>query len=81
LPSEAEALMMHARIRLAARALHIARIDAGPAAIALTPRREFDADTGGAGLEEKNGRLLLREPTEGSVRNERVRSLLEALAA
>jgi transcription-repair coupling factor (superfamily II helicase) len=81
LPSQAEALMMHARIRLAARALHIARIDAGAAAIALTPRREFDADTGGAGLEEKNGRLLLREPTEDATRNDRVRALLDALAA
>lgn len=79
LPPDAEALMTRARIRAAARMLDIARIDAGAAAIALTPRRGFAADAAAAGLTEKNGRLLLAEATDDAARSGRVRELLETL--
>ncbi|RZF64646.1 DEAD/DEAH box helicase [Sphingomonas populi] len=81
LPPAAAALMLRARIRIAAHALGIARIDAGAAAIALTPKRGFDADATAAGLDEKNGRLLLREATDDASRGDRVHALLEGLAA
>ncbi len=41
--------------------LEIARIDAGPAAIALAPRGDAAALAEALGLEEKDGRVLLRE--------------------
>ena len=56
-PPEAEALIASARIRLLAKAAAVARIDAGPAAVAFTPREPGPAPDG---LEEKNGRWLLR---------------------
>ena len=80
LPQEAAMLLMRARIRVAARALSIARIDAGPAAIALTLRRGRTGDLGASGLVEKNGRLLLQQPTQDDERIPRVQSLLDALA-
>ena len=80
LPPQAEALLTRARLGLLARAAAIARIDAGPAAIALTPRDDFTADAKAAGLEDKNGRLLLREETSEEERPARVLALLEALA-
>ena len=51
-------LVETARLRCLARAAGIARIDAGPAAIALTPRPDCSANAAVAGLTEKNGRLL-----------------------
>jgi transcription-repair coupling factor (superfamily II helicase) len=63
-PPEARALLDQAAIRLAAQDARIERIDAGPAAIALTPRRDFAGDAVAAGLVEKNGRLLLAERIE-----------------
>ena len=79
-PPEARALLDHAAIRVAAHDLGIDRVDAGPAAIALTPRKAFAGDAIAAGLTEKNGRLLLAEriddPTE---RMARVREVLDAL--
>jgi transcription-repair coupling factor (superfamily II helicase) len=80
LPPQAEALVAQARIGLLARAAHIARIDAGPAAIALTPAEGFAADAKALGLEEKNGRLLLREETAEGERTGRIIALLEGLA-
>ncbi|WP_422051222.1 TRCF domain-containing protein [Sphingomonas leidyi] len=80
LPPEAEALLLQARIRTAARALEIARIDAGDAAIALTPRAGFSADATAAGLTLKGDRLLLGEMTQVETRAARVLALLEALA-
>lgn len=84
LPPAARAMMAKARMRAAARQAKIARIDAGPAAIALTPRWDFDNKTVGAGkslnLIEKNGRLLLAERVPEGDRFERVLQLLEALA-
>jgi transcription-repair coupling factor (superfamily II helicase) len=41
LPEEAQRLIAVARLRTLARAARVARVDAGPAAIALTPRRDF----------------------------------------
>jgi transcription-repair coupling factor (superfamily II helicase) len=79
LPPPAEVLMDHARIRIGARTLRIARIVAGPAAIALTPRRDFSADARQADLTEKDGRLLLSEKTANDERTTRVRVLLETL--
>ncbi len=81
LPDEAETLITRARIRIAARALSIERIDAGAAAIALTPRRDFASALTGTGLVEKNGRLLLSEATAEDARIGRVQALLENLAA
>jgi transcription-repair coupling factor (superfamily II helicase) len=80
-PPEARALLDVAAIRLAARDARIARIDAGPAAIALTPRPDFSGDAAAAGLAEKNGRLLLAERIEDAgERLDRVRALLDALS-
>ena len=61
IPAPVMRLLSLARIRLAARAAEISKIDAGPAAIAFTPRPAFSYDTTETSLEEKDGRLLLRE--------------------
>ncbi|OWK28526.1 transcription-repair-coupling factor [Sphingomonas mucosissima] len=61
LPDEAALLMSIARVRERARGLNIARIDAGPAAIALTPRNGSSEAAQIDGLLEKDGRLLLKE--------------------
>jgi len=79
LPAAAERLIGWASVRLAAKQLQVERIDAGAAAIALTPRTGFDADVRKIGLEEKNGRYLLREETSEASRLERVQTLLNAL--
>ena len=79
LPDEARSMIETARIRQLARSLGIARIDAGPAAIALTPRPGTTfADPR---LEEKGERLLLRTETAADdARLASVRALLESLA-
>ena len=78
LPPEAATLIEIARIRALARAAKVQRIDAGPAAIALTPRPGFGGDT--SGLEAKGDRLLLKERSEsGEERLAKVRDLLERL--
>ncbi|HEX8669725.1 MAG TPA: DEAD/DEAH box helicase [Allosphingosinicella sp.] len=78
LPEEAARLLAIAAIRRLAREARIARIDAGPAAIALTPRPGFKGSK--AGLEAKGDRLLLREPCEADeARLEKVRELLDRL--
>jgi transcription-repair coupling factor (superfamily II helicase) len=79
LPEDASRLLALAHLRRLARDMRIARIDAGPAAIALTPRP--GAKLKAKGLEKKDDRLLLRRPTEADdARLEAVRELLEALA-
>ncbi|GFE76631.1 DEAD/DEAH box helicase [Novosphingobium sp. TCA1] len=81
LPAEAERLLAHARIRLAAQALLIARIDAGPAAIALTLRPECTIEVGAAGFVEKKGRWILSQPlASDDERVARIASLLDMLA-
>ena len=78
LPEEAVTLLSIARVRASARAVRIARIDAGPGAIALTPRRDFAGDAEGAGLERKGGRLLLAERIDDPVaRLSRIETLLD----
>ena len=80
-PPEARTLLDHATIRLAALEVAVERIDAGPAAIALTPRKDFAGDAGAAGLTDKNDRLLLAEAIDDpDARLERVRAILDALA-
>ena len=80
-PPEVRWLLEYARIRLLAREARVARIDAGPAAIALRPRPDFTGDAAAAGLAAKDGRLLLSERIAAPEdRLERLRILLEALA-
>ena len=82
LPASAGALLALARIRADARGARIARIDSGPAAIALTPRHDFAGDTRTAELTEKNGRLLRFERIEDPhARADRVAQILASLAA
>ena len=57
-PPEARLLFDRARLQIAAKAAQVARIDAGPAAIALT-FRSGSRPAGEAQLTEKNGRWLL----------------------
>ena len=80
MPEAAVNLLAHARLRLAARTAHIGRVDAGPSAIALTPRRNFASDAARHGLVEKNDRLLLVEAIPDDRRVERTQALLEDLA-
>ena len=63
LPDPARALLQLTRLRLLARAAGIEKIDAGPAAIALTPKGK-QALPKVDGLAEKNGRWLLAERIE-----------------
>ena len=80
LPPEAGMLMRIARVRMSARDARIARIDAGPAAIALTPRSDFQSDPSRAGLAPKNGRLLIAERIDDpAARIERLEEVLNAL--
>jgi transcription-repair coupling factor (superfamily II helicase) len=82
LPAEAATLLDIARIRLLAHAACVARVDGGPAAIALTPRIGFSGDWEGAGLVKKRERLLLQQPTEmASERLGLLQEVLEKLAA
>ncbi|TPG07489.1 DEAD/DEAH box helicase [Sphingomonas oligophenolica] len=78
LPEAADDLLALAKTRLLARATCIARIDAGPTAIALTPRPDFCGAT--ANLEAKDGRLLLRERIDApGARLQRILTLLHDL--
>jgi transcription-repair coupling factor (superfamily II helicase) len=80
LPEDAQRLLAVARLRLLARSAGIARIDAGPAAIALTPHGRCSGQAEAFGLEEKNGRLLLKERIEeAEARLERIAALLADL--
>jgi transcription-repair coupling factor (superfamily II helicase) len=84
LPPNATLLLANNRIGALARKLGIARIDAGAAAIALTPRGGSIADDANgwqnAGLVEKEDRFLLIERTGEDNRQERLHRLLETLA-
>lgn len=78
IPDEAATLLTIARIRAEARAAGVARIDAGPAAIALTLRKDATIDPAAQGLEESGDRWLLRERLEDAGdRLARVQALLE----
>ena len=81
LPLAAETLMTTIRIRALAKSAGIAQVDAGPGAIALTPRHGFSGGAATFGLEEKNGRLILSERIDDeAARLERTRMLLEDVA-
>ena len=80
LPEEAATLIAIARVRTAAHDLRIARIDAGPAAIALTPRRDADGLDALPGVEASGDRLILRERIDDPVaRLDRLITLLDAI--
>ena len=80
LPEAALTLLAVARVRLQARAARIARINAGPAAIVLTPHAGFAGDAAAMRLVEKGDRLLLAERIDDSgVRLDRVAELVQAL--
>jgi len=76
-PDAAARLIALARVRELARAHGVARIDAGPAAVALTPRADSDIAAHVDGLEAKNGRLILAERiADAGERMERIATLL-----
>ncbi|WP_426255221.1 TRCF domain-containing protein [Sphingomonas sp. DC2300-3] len=76
-PDAAMRLIALARVRELARAHGVARIDAGPAAVALTPRADSDIAAHVDGLEAKNGRLILAERiADAGERMERIATLL-----
>ncbi len=80
-PVEARRLLTIARLRLHMRVADIARIDAGPAAIAFTPRGDVAALAAKLGLPEKKGRVLLAEAIDDpEARLERVGALMHAAA-
>ncbi|MFC3444034.1 DEAD/DEAH box helicase [Sphingobium rhizovicinum] len=81
LPPAAERLIDASRIAILARATGIARIDAGPAAIAITPREAAQDMSKCVGLAKKDGRWLLKEQTDDADRLARVTSLLESIGA
>jgi transcription-repair coupling factor (superfamily II helicase) len=83
-PAEAALLLEAAKIRRLAREAGVERVDAGPAAIALTPRGRGLAGGAAAaragGLEKKAGRYLLRRGTPpGQARLRVLAGLLEGL--
>ena len=80
LPDPARDLLAAARIGLLAQAAQIARVDAGPAAIALTPRRGATLPADG-GLIERNDRWIAKEAiADPHERAERVVDLLDMIA-
>jgi transcription-repair coupling factor (superfamily II helicase) len=87
LPPEVEGLLQRARIVRLCRTLGVARLDAGPKAIALTPRRDRAdalrrASEGVDGLEWKGERVLdLRATESAEQRAGAVLDLLGRLAA
>ncbi|MGF7147301.1 transcription-repair coupling factor (superfamily II helicase) [Sphingomonas zeicaulis] len=82
LPMPAEILLMRARLRLAARSAHVVRLDAGPAAVAITPGRGFTADIATYGFNQKNGRLIRQlGPEDRDLVLVRTLELLEACNA
>jgi len=77
-PDDARRLLTTARLRLQMRIAGIARIDAGPAAIAFTPRGDAAALAQRLGLPEKNGRALLVEAiADPGTRLDRIIALLD----
>lgn len=81
-PEEAAILMRIARARTLARDADVAKVDAGPTAIAFTPRSEAPARAvSAAGLAAKNGRLLLDAAISSpGERLERAEEVLRTLA-
>lgn len=78
-PFAVERILAAARIGILGRAAEIERIDAGPAAIALTPHSEMPPVPDELHLTEKDGRWLLKERNETADLLQSVTTLLEAL--
>ena len=79
IPESARDLLLIARIRLRAREAGIRRIDAGPAAIALTPH-DRRADKPIEALIEKNGRWIARDAIADPVeRADHIETMLDAM--
>ena len=77
---EARTLLAIARVRTEARSAGIARIDAGPAAIALTPRPDSGRAFEALALERKGDRLIARDRIEDPLaRLERMEELLATI--
>ena len=78
IPDSAETLLTVARVRASARAARVARIDAGPGAIALTPLAAGRPARAPDGWVSKGERWLLKERIDDAgVRLERVEQALE----
>ncbi|WP_404713802.1 DEAD/DEAH box helicase [Sphingomonas sp. MMS24-J13] len=77
IPDEAQTLLTIARIRADARSAGIARIVAGPAAIAFTPRSGAGSAVAAPGLVSKDGRWLLQERIDDPI--ERLRRIEQIL--
>jgi transcription-repair coupling factor (superfamily II helicase) len=79
-PPEASVLLRIANARVMARRADVAKVDAGPSAIAFTPRSNLGRKARAAGLREANDRLLLVEaiasPMDRLKRVEKVLGLL-----
>ena len=81
LPDEARTLLATARLRVDARAAGIAKVSAGPAAVALEPHNGTTIDAALFGLEQKERRFLLRERIEDPwARLERAGTLVRDMA-
>lgn len=81
IPAAVESLLLAARISVLARETGVARIDAGPAAIAFTPRGGTSVEKwSDAGLEVSGERFVLNVSiTDVNERGDRIASLLEGL--
>ena len=81
LPEEARTLLATARLRVDARTAGIAKVNAGPAAVALEPHNGTAIDAAAFGLEQKERRFLLRERIDDPfARLERAGELVRELA-
>lgn len=81
LPDEARTLLGAARLRVLARLAGVARVDAGPAAIALTPRRGAAKALKAAGLVQSDDRFLSKgDYTQADVRLAKAEEILESVA-
>lgn len=80
-PPEAAMLLRIANARVLARKADVAKVDAGPSAIAFTPRSPMARRAAAAGLRAKNDRLLLEasiaSPVDRLARAEKVLRLLQ----
>ncbi len=82
MPDDARTLLATARLRVDARAAGIAKVSAGPAALALEPHNGTVIDAAAFGLEQKERRFLLRERIDDPfVRLERAGELVQQIAA
>lgn len=81
-PEEAATLLRMANVRVMLRDAHIAKVDAGPNAIAFTPRVEpTKKAVAEAGLVARNGRLILEEKVDSAdERLVKIEKVLKGLA-